>query len=92
MALGEITNSNGLGYNLLLVDSGEIYGDWIIMKNKNNFSLTAQGKERREPFAFSIEELPSEIDKVQITHLYRAEFEEYSDEEFISIVNLLALM
>lgn len=92
MALGEITNSNGLGYNILLVDSGEIYGDWIIMKNKNNFSYMAQGKERREPFAFSIEELPSEINKVQVTHLYGAEFEEYSDEEFISIVNLLALM
>lgn len=90
MALGEITNHKGLGYNLLLIDNGEIYGDWVIMKNYNNFSFVAQGKERREPFSFSIKELPDEIVKVQCTHLYRAEFEEYKDDEFIQLVNFLA--
>lgn len=77
---------------LLLVDSGEIYGDWIIMKNYNNFSFAAPGKEKREPFPFEISELPDEIQKVQMTHLYRADFEEYSDEEFINIINLLSLI
>ena len=51
---------------LLLVDSGEIYGDWLIMKNKNNLSYMTQNKERREPFAFDLEELPDEINKVQV--------------------------
>ena len=92
MAFGEISNSKGLGYNLLLVDSGEIYGDWLIMKNKNNLSYMTQNKERREPFAFDLEELPDEINKVQVTHLYTSDFEEYNDEEFISLINMLAIM
>lgn len=92
MAFGKINNSEGLGCNLLLVDSGEIYGDWLIMNNKNNLSYMTQNKERREPFAFDLEELPDEINKVQGTHLYTSDFEEYSDEKFISCINRLATM
>ncbi len=92
MAFGEISNSKGLGYNLLLVDSGEIYGDWLIMENKNNLSHMSQEKYRNEPFAFDIEELPYEIERVQGTHLYTSDFKEYSDDKFIGIINMLALM
>jgi len=91
MAFVEISNSNGFGYNLLLIDSGEIYGDWLIMKNRNNFILSSV-KERKEPFSFSIEELPDEIDKVQTTYYYSSDFEEYSDDKFIEIINRLALI
>jgi len=62
------------------------YGDWLIMNNKNNLSCMVAGKERREPFSFSLEELPSEFDKVQITSLYRAEFQSLENDEFLKQV------
>lgn len=89
LAWGEIVNTVGYGFNVLLVDSGDIYGDWIIMNNKNNFSLGTD-KERREPFAFSLQELPNEIYRVQATHLYRAEFQEFGDTAFLSLIKALA--
>lgn len=86
---GEITNQFGYGFNVLLLDSGDIYGDWIIMNNKNNLSGLS-GKERPEPFAFSLKELPHEIDRVQITHLYSADFDSFNENDFIALVQALA--
>jgi len=86
---GEITNQFGYGFNILLLDSGDIYGDWIIMNNKNNFSH-ATNKYRPEPFAFSLQELPHEIDRVQITHLYSADFDSFDENDFIALVQALA--
>lgn len=86
---GEITNQFGYGFNVLLLDSGDIYGDWIIMNNKNNFSH-ATNKYRPEPFAFSLQELPHEIDRVQITHLYSADFDSFKENDFIALIQALA--
>lgn len=92
MLMGELHNMQDLGYNLLLLESDDLFGDWIIMKNFNNLSFAIPGKERREPFSFTLNELPDEIGKVQCTHLYRTEFVEYNEEEFISIINMLICM
>jgi len=89
LVCGKMENNKGYGYNLLLVDSGSIYGDWFIMKNKNNLSNLAQERERREPFAFSLNELPSEIYKTQITSLYSATFEPFNGDNLLNYVNLL---
>lgn len=89
LAWGEIKNKRGYGFNILLIDSGEIYGDWIIMNNKNNFSHFAN-RERPEPFAFGLHELPTEIDKVQITHLYSADFVPFEATQFLSQIQQLA--
>lgn len=89
LAWGEIVNQSGYGFNILLLDSGDIYGDWIIMNNKNNFSYSTN-KMRREPFAFTLKELPSEIDKVQITHLYSADFTDFTEIDFLQLIQLLA--
>lgn len=89
LAWGEIVNRIGYGFNILMLDSGDIYGDWIIMNNKNNFSFMV-GKERREPFAFSLQELPKEINSVQVTHLYRADFDEFSDTSFLELIRMLS--
>lgn len=89
LAWGEIVNSAGYGFNVLLLDSGDIYGDWIIMNNKNSFSHRAN-MERKEPFAFSLYELPKEIDNVQITHLYSTDFEDFKDTTFLKLINDLA--
>lgn len=87
----EVSNSAGYGFNLLLVDSGVLYGDWIIMNNKKNMSNLSAGKhQRREPFAFCLSELPREIDLVQITHLYSATFDPYDEKEFITLIKQLA--
>lgn len=86
---GEATNKAGLGFNIILLDSGELYGDWLIMNNRNNLSgLT--GRMRREPFAFSLAELPEELPRVQMTHLYQANFEEFTAESFLRLINFLA--
>lgn len=89
LAWGEIKNTQGYGFNILLVDSGEIYGDWIIMNNKNNFS-SWQNCKRPEPFAFTLRELPSEINNVQITHLYSADFVPFDKTCFLSQIKQLA--
>lgn len=89
LAWGEIINKSGYGFNILLLDSGDIYGDWIIMNNKNNFSHMT-GKERIEPFAFSLQELPAEIDNVQITHLYSADFNEFNKNSFLELIQLIS--
>lgn len=91
LAWGEITNKSGYGFNILLLDSGDIYGDWIIMNNKNNFSFVT-GKERREPFAFSLQELPKEINNVQVTHLYRADFDEFNSASFLGLIQSLSFV
>ena len=84
----EIHSSHGLGFNLLLADSGETYGDWIIMNNKNNMSLLS-GQERKEPFSFKLHELPDEIAKIGVMHSYRSVFEDYSNDAFIQMINSL---
>jgi hypothetical protein len=89
LAWGAVSNQAGYGFNLLLLDSGGIYGDWIIMNNKNNLSIILENA-KREPFFFSLRELPNEIDSVQITHLYSADFEPFSDTSFLSLVKMLA--
>lgn len=89
LAWGEIINKSGYGFNILLLDSGDIYGDWIIMNNKNNLSYMT-GNERREPFAFSLHELPAEIEKVQTTHLYRADFNEFSESSFLKLIQSIS--
>ena len=81
---GEIRNSGGKGFNILLIDSGEIYGDWMIMDNKNNLSLLSNsGTERNEPFSFKLEELPKEIEEIHVMYAYRSEFNNYTEEEFL---------
>jgi len=87
----EIVNKDGYGFNILLLESDGIYGDWFIMDNKNNlYSVT--NKEKKEPFAFTLHELPVEIDKVQITHLYRAEFMDLSERDLLEHIQSIAFM
>ena len=88
LAWGEISNQANYGFNLLLLDSGEIYGDWVVMNNKNNFS-NVSGKTRPEPFSFTLHELPKEIYSVQITHLYSADFEPFDNTSFLKLINML---
>jgi serine/threonine protein kinase len=89
LAWGEVLNQAGYGFNLLLLDSGDIYGDWVIMNNKNNFSKVA-GNSKREPFPFDLQELPLEINNVQVTHLYSTDFEPFNNNSFLNLIKMLA--
>lgn len=89
LAWCEIKNNSGYGYNLILIESDDIYGDWFIMNNKNNFSHMTNMR-RIEPFAFDLNELPNEISKVQVTHLYSADFEPFETDTFLQKIKLLA--
>ena len=87
---GEIKNNAGYGYNIILLESGDIYGDWLLMQNHNNLSIMQRTEYREEPFAFTLSELVEEIDNVQITHLYRADFLDLTDEVLLNLIgNLL---
>lgn len=90
LAWGKVSNQNNLGFNILLIECDDLYGDWLIMQNKNNLSLLVAGKERKEPFAFELQELPKEIINVQATHSYRSNFESFSIDSFVKLINQLA--
>lgn len=88
LAWGEVINNYDNGFNLLLLDNGSLYGDWLIMNNKNNLSFLS-GKERREPFSFDLEELSKEIASVQVTHLYSSEFKHFDETDFLNAIKEL---
>ena len=89
LAWGEVYNQANYGFNLLLLESNGLYGDWVIMENKNSLS-NFTGKIKREPFSFRLQELPEEIELVQMTHLYRAEYKSLDDTSLQKLVKILA--
>ena len=86
---GKIENSSGFGYNIILIDNDDIYGDWLLMTNHNNFSNLVRSRFRSEPFAFTLSELEKEIDKVQSTYIYSADFDDFTDDTLINIIKQL---
>ena len=90
LAWGKIVNEMDLGFNVLLVEGDGIYGDWLIMQNKNNYSLLIQAQERLEPFAFDFNELRKEIARIDVTHKYRSEFKAFDKHSFIALIQRLA--
>lgn len=89
LAWGRVVNRKEHGFNILLLDSDELYGEWLIMQNKNNLSLFSPGKERKEPFAFKLDELQKEITSIDVTHSYRSEFTAFDKRSFIELIQQL---
>lgn len=89
LAWGKVVNEGKHGFNILLVESDGLYGDWLIMQNKNNLSLCIQGREKREPFAFEFDELEKEISYIDVTHDYRSEFKSFDKQSFITLIQQL---
>ena len=84
----EIVNDKKLGFNLLLLQTDGIYGDWYIMDNKNNFSIM-NGKERKEPFAFSTDDLDEALRGIDCISLYTSDVYPYDQSEFIKRVQTI---
>lgn len=82
MAWVEIANFKGLGFNLWLLQTDEMYGDWYILQNKNN-GIYMTGKEpKNEPFAFNINELDEALRGINAFSLYSSNVEEYDEKKF----------
>lgn len=86
-AFGIVKNHNDLGFNIILVDGGDIYGDWYVLNNKNNFSLIS-GDGKTEPFYLPYERMHEILSNV--TGLYRSEIKELNEDQFLSQIEDLA--
>lgn len=82
----EIVNTNGLGFNLWLVQTDEIYGDWYILRNKNNAIYLTQYKPKQEPFAFKIDELDKALRGINATSLYSSNVELFDEQKLMGLV------
>lgn len=68
LAWSQVVDATGKGFNILLLKAeNSMYGDWYILTNTNS----ALSRQRRvEPFGFSLKELPTEINHINVTHIY----------------------
>lgn len=87
-AFGIIKNHNDLGINIILVDSGDIYGDWYIINNKNSSYGFISGEFKKEPFYLPFEEIQEVLDKT--SYLYDSEIRELNSQDFLSQIENLA--
>jgi eukaryotic-like serine/threonine-protein kinase len=80
LAWGFLKSSDNTGFNILLVENKEdLYGEWVILVNKN-IGLARQS--RVEPFPFEFNELEKEIPLIYATHIYNSEVLPFSVEKF----------
>jgi len=84
---GEICNDYGYGFNIILLKNNDLYGDWMIMTNKNN-ALTSV-RRKPEPFGFEIKELPKEINYISILHIFSTQIESLNDELLLKKIDEL---
>ena len=82
----EIENSNEFGFNLWLVQTDGIYGDWYILRNKNNGIYLTNYEPMKEPFAFAIDALTEAIKGVEAMSLYTSSVEPYTEESFLGYI------
>lgn len=81
-----IENEEGFGFNLMLVETDDMYGDWYILNNKNNLSHVTQNKQKQEPFAFQINELEQALRGIHATSLYSSDVELFNEQKVIALV------
>ena len=80
-------NHNDLGFNIILVDDGELYGEWYIINNNNNLSQLT-GDEKQEPFYLTIDHIDEALRNV--TGLYSSIINEYNAGRFLGQIEFLA--
>lgn len=82
----EIENSKALGFNLMLVQTEDMYGDWYILRNKNNGIYMTQYKPRQEPFAFKIDELGEALKGIGALSLYSSDVEIFDEQSLTDLI------
>ena len=79
----EIENSSEFGFNLWLVQTDGIYGDWYILRNKNNGIYMTNYEPAKEPFAFSVNDLSGALRGIDALSLYTSSVEEFNEDSFL---------
>lgn len=78
LAWSQVSDLSGKGFNILLLKAKDsIYGDWYILTNTNS-GLSYQ-RRRVEPFGFSLEELPKEINNINTVHIYNLKLSPFDE-------------
>lgn len=76
----EVKNENDFGFNLLLVQTEEMYGDWFILRNKNSMIYMTQSTPKKEPFTFKINELEEALRGINALSLYSSDVHPFENE------------
>lgn len=85
LAWGKVEVSNNVGFNLFLVEKNEnVYGEWIIMKNRTSALARDQG--RPNPFAFSFDEIEKELQYIGAMHIYVPEIKNFDINEIFRLI------
>jgi eukaryotic-like serine/threonine-protein kinase len=80
LAWGYLKSSDNTGFNILLVeDKEDLYGEWVILFNRNS-GLARQS--RVEPFPFEFNELEKEIPLITAMSYYNTEVLPFDIEKF----------
>ena len=82
----EIKNTKGLGFNLWLIQTDDMYGDWYVLRNKNNGIYATQYEPKQEPFAFEIDELDEALKGINAFSLYSSEVEPFDKQKLMGLV------
>lgn len=84
-------NNDKNGFNLVLLKSDGIYGDWYIVDNKNNFILLSSNRYdyKNEPFSFGVSEIIEVKKSYEATHLYSSKLTLFSEEAFLDRLSFL---
>ena len=89
MCIISIENNNIYGFNLVLLASDGLYGDWFIVNNRNNLISRNDSEYRREPFAFNTNELDEIIISNEAMHIYSSKLLPFSEECFLKALSEL---
>lgn len=85
LAWSQIRDSSKRGFNIILLNTeNSPYGKWYMLINKNNGLSSST---RPEPFGFSLEELPEEINHINCIHIYDSELEEFDSDKFLNFLS-----
>ena len=82
----EIKNTKGLGFNLWLIQTDDMYGDWYVLRNKNNGIYATHYEPKQEPFAFEIDELDEALKGINAFSLYSSEVEPFDKQKLMGLV------
>ncbi len=86
LAWGSLESQYETGFNVVLLENSEtMYGDWVVLINKNS-SLARSPARNKEPFAFRLNELPREIECIDAMHIYTTKVEPLSMEHFVEYI------
>ncbi len=89
-AWGFVKSSSGRGFNLVLIEDSpdDFYGSWTTLHVTH--SLIARRRDSRpDPFFFSYQELPREIQVLAAMHIYRTKIEPFSRDHLDPLIGEL---